>query len=224
MKREVVIASAARTPIGKFLGGISTLAAPELGAIAIREAVNRSGIELNQVDEVIMGNVCPAGIGQAPARQAAIKAGIPAEVGSTTINKVCASGLKAVVFAAQAIQADDADIIIADEPVSNLDPELAEDALQLLVECAKRRGVTLVVNLHQPELARQFATRFIGLFDGRVVFDGPPEGFTEKEAKLLYNGNGNGRGIHPSGRIDDEQSKEELAKKDNQTRLHLLSR
>ncbi len=122
MIREIVIASAARTPIGKFLGGISSLPAPQLGAIAIREAMNRAGIEPNQVEEVILGNVCTAGIGQAPARQAAIKAGIPGEVGSTTINKVCASGLKSVVFAAQAIQAEDADLIVAGgmESMSNV--------------------------------------------------------------------------------------------------------
>lgn len=122
MIREVVIASAVRTPIGRFLGGISTLPAPELGAIAIREAMKRAGIEPHQVEEVIMGNVCSAGIGQAPARQAAIKAGIPGEVGVTTINKVCASGLKAVVFASQAIQAEDAEILIAGgmESMSNV--------------------------------------------------------------------------------------------------------
>jgi acetyl-CoA C-acetyltransferase len=122
MKKEVVIASATRTPIGRFLGGISSIPAPELGAIAIREAVKRAGIKPEDVEEVIMGNVCGAGVGQAPARQASIKAGIPGDVGATTINKVCASGLKAVVFAAQAIQADDADLIVAGgmESMSNV--------------------------------------------------------------------------------------------------------
>lgn len=84
----------------------------------------------------------------------------------------------------------DADIILADEPVSNLDPELAADALQLLLDCAQRRGVTLVVNLHQPALAHQFASRFIGLAAGEVVYDGPSEGFTAERAQLLYRGNG----------------------------------
>lgn len=84
----------------------------------------------------------------------------------------------------------EAEIILADEPISNLDPELAEDALGLLVDCARRRGVTLVVNLHQPELARQFASRFIGLAEGKVVYDGAPKGFTAAEADLLYRGNG----------------------------------
>lgn len=82
----------------------------------------------------------------------------------------------------------EADIILADEPVSNLDPELAEDALELFVECVARRGVTLLVNLHQPELARRFASRFVGLADGQIVFDGDPEDFTRADAELVYRG------------------------------------
>ncbi len=96
----------------------------------------------------------------------------------------------------------EAEIILADEPVSALDPELAEDALELLVECASRRGVTLVVNLHQPELARRFASRFIGLANGKIVYDGPPAGFTEQHAQLVYRGNGNGRS-HKRNRLED---------------------
>ena len=83
----------------------------------------------------------------------------------------------------------EADIILADEPVSNLDPELAEDALELLIDCVLRRGVTVIVNLHQPSLARRFASRIIGLSEGKVVYDGPPEYFTEEAAKFLYQGN-----------------------------------
>lgn len=82
----------------------------------------------------------------------------------------------------------EADVILADEPVSALDPELAEDALELLVECVARRGVTLVVNLHQPELARRFASRLVGLAHGRVVYDGAPDGFTAEDAELVYRG------------------------------------
>lgn len=82
----------------------------------------------------------------------------------------------------------EADVILADEPVSALDPELAEDALELLVECVERRGVTLLVNLHQPELARRFASRLVGLAGGSVVYDGPPEGFTDDDAELVYRG------------------------------------
>ena len=98
--RQPVIISAGRTPIGKFLGGLSTLTAPELGAVAIRAAVQRAGIDPGEIDEVIMGNVIQGGVGQAPARQAAIKGGIPATVSSLTVNKVCGSGVKAVMLAA----------------------------------------------------------------------------------------------------------------------------
>src|SRR3954464_3052431 len=111
--RIPVIVSAARTPIGKFLGGLAPLSAPELGAIAIPAAVERPGIDLQAIEEVIMGNVIQGGVGQAPARQAAIKSGIPATVSALTINKVCGSGLKAVMLAAQAIKAGDADVIVA---------------------------------------------------------------------------------------------------------------
>src|SRR5262249_49938725 len=110
---EAVIVSAVRTPIGRFLGGLASLRAPELGAAAIREAVARAGIEPKAVQEVILGHVLQAGVGQNPARQAARGAGIPDEVGSVTINKVCGSGLKAVMLAAQAIRAGDADCIVA---------------------------------------------------------------------------------------------------------------
>ena len=119
--RRPVIVSAARTPIGKFLGGLSALQAPELGAIAIRAAVQRARIDPAQVEEVILGNVIQGGVGQAPARQAAIKAGIPSSVSALTINKVCGSGLKAVMLAAQAIKAGDREVIVAggQESMSN---------------------------------------------------------------------------------------------------------
>ena len=97
----------------------------------------------------------------------------------------------------------DAEIILADEPISNLDPELAEDALKLLVDCVKRRGVTLVVNLHQPSLARQFASRLIGLSEGKVVYDGVPEGFTAEEAELVYRGQGKERHAPEEVRHDE---------------------
>ena len=111
--RDAYIVSACRTAIGEFLGGLASLPAPELGAVAIREAVSRAGLQPGDVEEVLMGNVVQAGVGQAPARQAAIKAGIPNTVGATTINKVCGSGLKAVMLASQAIKAGDVDIIVA---------------------------------------------------------------------------------------------------------------
>ncbi len=112
-RRRVVITAAARTAIGRFQGAYGNTPAPALGAVAIRAAVQRAGVDPARVDEVLMGNVIQAGEGQAPARQAALKAGLPPTVGATTINKICGSGLKAVMFAAQAIVAGDADIIVA---------------------------------------------------------------------------------------------------------------
>ncbi|MDH3272365.1 MAG: acetyl-CoA C-acetyltransferase [Gemmatimonadota bacterium] len=109
----VILKGGARTPIGRFLGGLSGFSAPELGAIAVRAAADRSGIDVGDVDEVIMGNVVTAGAGQAPARQAAVNGGIPATVPAVTINKVCGSGLKAVMLAAQAIRAGDARLVVA---------------------------------------------------------------------------------------------------------------
>jgi acetyl-CoA C-acetyltransferase len=111
--REVVLVSAARTPIGSFQGALAPMKAPELGAVAIREAVSRAGISAADVNEVLMGCVLPAGVGQAPARQAAIFGGLPKETPCTTINKVCGSGLKAVMLAAQAIAHGDADLVVA---------------------------------------------------------------------------------------------------------------
>ena len=111
--RLPVIVSAARTPIGRFLGGLGTLSGPELGAHAIRAAVERSKIDIAMIDEVIMGNVLQGGEGQAPARQAAMKAGIPATVPAFAVNKVCGSGLQAVMLAAQAIKAGDAQALVA---------------------------------------------------------------------------------------------------------------
>src|SRR3954467_15102464 len=111
--RTPVIVSAARTPIGKFLGALSSLSAPELGAVAIKAAIERSRVPMSDIDEVIMGNVVQGGVGQAPARQAMLKAGVPSSVSAVTINKVCGSGLKAVMLASQAIKAGDAEVIVA---------------------------------------------------------------------------------------------------------------
>jgi acetyl-CoA C-acetyltransferase len=108
-----VIVSAARTPIGRFLGSLASLQAPELGAIAIKAAIERAQIDASEIGEVIMGNVLQAGVGQAPARQAMIKAGVPAAVPAYTVNKVCGSGLQAVMLAAQAIRAGDEELLVA---------------------------------------------------------------------------------------------------------------
>src|SRR3954453_22355341 len=120
--REAVIVSAARTPTGKFQGALKGFTAPELGAIAIREAVKRAGVDPAKIDEVIMGCVVQAGVGQAPARQAALKAGLPVEVSALTVNMVCGSGLRAVALAAQAVQLGDAEFVVAGgmESMSNI--------------------------------------------------------------------------------------------------------
>jgi acetyl-CoA C-acetyltransferase len=110
---DAVILSAARTPTGKFLGVLKSLTAPELGAIAVREAIARAGVAPEAIDECILGNVVSAGLGQAPARQAALRAGLPETVGALTINKVCGSGLKAVMLAAQAVRLGDAGVVVA---------------------------------------------------------------------------------------------------------------
>ncbi len=122
MSATAVIVSGARTPIGKFLGGLSSLKAPELGALAVAEAMKRAQLAPSDPDEVILGHVVQGGAGQAPARQAQLKAGIDPAVGALTINKVCGSGLKAVMLAAQAVRAGDAKIVVAGgmESMSNV--------------------------------------------------------------------------------------------------------
>ncbi|HXF82620.1 MAG TPA: acetyl-CoA C-acyltransferase [bacterium] len=113
MMRETVVLSAVRTPIGRFLGGLAAVPATRLGSVVIAEALRRAGVAPQAVSEVIMGNVLSAGLGQAPARQAALHAGLPVTVPATTINKMCGSGLKAVMLAQQAIAAGDADVVVA---------------------------------------------------------------------------------------------------------------
>ncbi len=110
---QVVIVSAKRTPLGKFMGGLSTVPAPRLGAIAIQGAIDAIGLDVSEIDEVFMGNVLQAGVGQSPARQAAIFSGIPDTVPCTTVNKVCSSGMKTIMMAAQAIALGDAEVVIA---------------------------------------------------------------------------------------------------------------
>src|SRR5438046_5675422 len=110
---ETVIISAVRTPVGKFQGGLKSMTATQLGAIVVKAAVERAGLKPEQVDEVIMGNVVSAGLGQNPARQAALRGGLLPDVAAMTINKVCGSGLKAVGLASQGIQAGDSAIVVA---------------------------------------------------------------------------------------------------------------
>src|SRR5215468_2521970 len=111
--KEAVIISATRTPVGKFLGSLKGFSATELGAIVVRESVKRAGIKPEEVDEVIMGCVIQAGLGQNPARQAALNGGLPSTVSAVTVNKVCGSGLKAVMMAAQGIQLGDTEVVVA---------------------------------------------------------------------------------------------------------------
>jgi acetyl-CoA C-acetyltransferase len=149
-----VIVSACRTPIGAFLGALSPLAAPELGAAVLREALKRSGYPEETLDAVIMGNVLSAGVGQAPARQAALKAGIPHSVGALTINKVCGSGLQAVMLADQAIRAGDARAILAGgmESMSNAPFLLPRARSGLRMGHAQLQDALLVDGLEDPTL------------------------------------------------------------------------
>src|SRR5580698_2619191 len=111
--KDVVIVAAVRTPVGKFQGAFAEMTAVQLGAVVVREALNRAGIDASAVDECVMGCVLPAGLGQNPARQAALLGGLPDTVSALTINMVCGSGLRAVAMAAQAIMAGDAEIVVA---------------------------------------------------------------------------------------------------------------
>lgn len=139
---EAVIVSAARTPVGKLMGALSAVPATELGAVAVRAAVERAGVEPKDLDEVIMGNCLSAGLGQNPARQAAIYAGLPSSVAAVTVNKVCASALKAVALAAQAIRAGDAHLIVAGgmESMSRA-PYLSTD-----LRSGKRHGDAILID------------------------------------------------------------------------------
>src|SRR5213079_3290773 len=152
--KEAVIISAVRTPVGKFLGALKTFKATELGAIVVREAVKRAGVKPEDVDEVIMGCVIQAGLGQNPARQAALKGGLPNTVSAVTVNKVCGSGLKAVMMAAQGVQLGDVEIVVAGgmESMSNA-PYLIPNAREgyrlgngILVDAMVRDGLWDVYN------------------------------------------------------------------------------
>lgn len=169
MARDVVIVGAARTPIGAFNGALSKLTAPQLGAIAIKAALERAGVSPDQVHETIMGNVLQAGVGQAPARQAAIYAGIPDSVPAVTLNKVCGSGLKAVIAAAQAIALGDAEVVVAGgmESMSNapyLSPQLRGGARMGHVEFKDaliHDGLwDAYNNMHMGMCAEECATQF----------------------------------------------------------------
>ena len=130
--KDVVIVSAVRTPIGSFMGKLSTIPAPKLGAIAIKGALEKIKLDPSMVDEVIMGNVVQAGTGQAPARQAAIFADIPDTVPSTTVNKVCASGMKSIMFGAQSIMLGAQDVVVAGG-MEKASKKLGEEAIETII-------------------------------------------------------------------------------------------
>ena len=170
-QREVFIVSAARTPIGSFNGGLANQSAPKLGSFAIKEALSRAGVSPEKISEVIMGNVISAGLGQAPARQASIFAGIPNSVGCTTINKVCGSGLKAVMLATQSIKLGDSDIVVAGgmESMSNAPYLLyrARFGYRMghgeLVDCMIRDGLWDVYNDFHMGSAGELCARECGI-------------------------------------------------------------
>ena len=170
-KRDSVIVGAVRTPVGSFLGSLSALPAPRLGAAAIREVISRTNVATEDVDEVIMGNVLQGGVGQAPARQAAIFAGLPTKVECMTINKVCGSGLKSVMLASQAVALGDAEIIVAGgmESMSNA-PYLLERARQgyrlghaELIDSMIKDGLWDVYNNFHMAHAAELCVRNLGI-------------------------------------------------------------
>ena len=163
--KKAVIVSACRTPVGKFLGSLKGFQATELGAIAVKEAVRRADLRPEQVDEVILGNVLSAGLGQNPARQVALKGGLPVTVPALTVNKVCGSGLKAVSLAAQAIRAGDNQIVIAGgmESMSNA-PYLLKGG---------REGLRLGHGGWGVERLRAWNVRIDAAVEGHNALDGP---------------------------------------------------
>ncbi|MBD3580940.1 acetyl-CoA C-acyltransferase [Flavobacterium selenitireducens] len=160
MNKKVVIVSAVRTPIGSFMGALSSVAAPQLGAAAIKGALEKINLKPEMVDEVLMGNVVQAGVGQAPARQAALGAGLPNSVITTTVNKVCASGMKAVMQGAQAIQLGDAEIVVAGgmENMSSI-PHYVQ-----MRNGVKFGGANLVDGLQRDGLSDAYDNNAMGVF------------------------------------------------------------
>ncbi len=210
--RTPVIVSAARTPIGRFLGGLSPLQGPELGAIAIKAAVERAKIDANDIGEVIMGNVLQAGVGQAPARQAMIKAGIPAAVPAYTVNKVCGSGLQAVMLAAQAIRAGDEQLLVAGghESMSNA-PHLV---------FGMRNGIKFGAQTMQDALIKDglwcaFYNRHMG---GHAEYTAKKAGITrQRQDEFAYNSHMKAVATIEAGKFAAEIVKVEIAGKKGPT-------
>ena len=198
-KREAVIISAMRTPTGKFQGSLKGFTAPELGAFAIKAAVEKAGINPEEVDEVIMGCVVQAGMGQAPARQAALKAGLPPEVSALTVNMVCGSGLRAVALAAQSVIIGDADVVVAGgmESMSNIPYALptARDGMRM----GNQQVVDLMIN---DGLWCPFENWHMGN-TGEVVAD--KHGITrEQQDEFAYNSHRKASEAQTAGKFKDE--------------------
>ena len=198
-KTSAVIVSAVRTPIGKFLGGLAALRAPELGSLAIRAALARAEIDVADLDEAIMGNVVQAGVGQAPARQAAYHGGVPETVPAFTVNKVCGSGLKAVMLAAQAIKAGDARALVAGgmESMSN-----APYLLRGYREGVKFGNQELVDGLIHDGLWCAFGTCHMG---GHAEYTAQKAGITREEAdRFSYESHRKAIAAIEAGKFKDE--------------------
>ncbi len=197
--RDAVIISAVRTPTGKFQGALKGFTAPELGAIAIKAAVEKAGISPKQVDEVIMGCVVQAGVGQAPARQAALKAGLPPEVSALTINMVCGSGLRAVALAAQAVMLGDAEFVVAGgmESMSNIPYALptAREGMRM----GNQTAVDLMIN---DGLWCPFENWHMGN-TGEIVAD-KYQISRETQDEYAYNSHRKASEAHQAGRFRDE--------------------
>lgn len=197
--RDAVIISAMRTPTGKFQGSLKNFTAPELGALAIKAAVEKAGIKPEEVDEVIMGCVVQAGLGQAPARQAAMKAGLPPEVSALTVNMVCGSGLRAVALAAQAVMLGDADLVVAGgmESMSNIPYALptARDGMRM----GNQTAIDLMIN---DGLWCPFENWHMGN-TGEVVAD-KHQITRESQDEFAFNSHRKASEAHKAGRFTDE--------------------
>ncbi len=209
---DPVIVAATRTPTGRFLGGLSSFSATDLGGIVIREAIKRAGIPVERIDEVIMGNVVQAGEGQAPARQAALNGGVPADVPAFTVNKVCGSGLKAVMLASSAIKAGDGELFIAGgmESMSNA-PYLLPKARTgyrmgdaQIIDSVVHDGLWCAVeNVHMGEEAEIVAEAY------KVT--------REEQDELAYRSHKNAQAATEAGRFRDEITPIEVAGKKGAT-------
>ena len=210
--RTPVIVSAARTPVGRFLGGLAPLRAPELGAIAIRAALARAGVGAGEIEDVILGNVLQGGVGQAPARQAAIAGGIPGTVPALTVNMVCGSGLKAVMLAAQAIRAGDAKAIVAGGMESMSNAPFYQYGLRNGVKFGDQ---TLVDGLIKDGLWCSFCDVHMG---GHAEYTAKKAGITRKvQDEFALDSHRKAVAAQDAGRFTDEIAPVEIAGKKGPT-------